>query len=302
MKTGLKKMAWALTLNVLCLTLLCMNTGCKLALWQGDQQVIVTFNDNTTATVKLKGMLTTAYDNVTAIKISAIVKKARLASTSKLENAYFNFINSDGINLEDGLTSGKSLPTWDDIQNGYIYDNGTNGGLCIKWAPGTAPGDDNGTAYSVSLMDNGTIAIQENNVAPPTDPWQGAEQVQVTFGTKTATVKLSDINISTYQGIDGVRLSDIVKKANLAAAANVKNYYFNFIASDGFDMSKKAISNQMSLPTWSDMQKGYLYDSGSSSGLTIKWETGTPPGDFGRFYNCKLMDGGIIQILEDNVL
>ena len=136
---------------------------------------------------------------------------------------------------------------------------------------------------------------------PLTNPWQGDQQVEVTFGTKTATVNLKDLNISTYNDIDCVKLSDIVKKANLTTTDKLENYYFNFIASDGFDMSKKAISNQMSLPTWSDMQKGYLYDSGSSSGLCVKWETGTTPGDFGRFYNCKLMDGGTIQILEDNV-
>ena len=138
--------------------------------------------------------------------------------------------------------------------------------------------------------------------APPKNPWQGDEQVEVTFGTQTVTVSLKGMEMSSYDGIDCVRLSDIVKKANVATTANLENYYYNFIASDGFDMSKKASSNKMSLPTWDDMLLGYLYDSASSSGLCVKWETGTPPGDFGKFYNCKLMDGGIIQVLEDNVL
>ena len=132
--------------------------------------------------------------------------------------------------------------------------------------------------------------------------WHGEEQVDVDFGSATVTVNLHGMRTSIYEGTVGVRLSDIVKKAKLATTAELADYYFNFIASDAFDMSIKAKQNAMSLPTWDDMQKGYLYDSGSSSGLTIKWETGTPPGDFGRFYNCKLMDGGIIQILEDNVL
>ena len=139
----------------------------------------------------------------------------------------------------------------------------------------------------------------------PTDnnTWQGDEQVEVTFGTETVTVNLKGMRISTYEDIDGVKLSDIVKKAKLATNAELENYYFNFIASDGLRyVHKGEIIARWNLPTWDDMQKGYLYDSGSSSGLCVKWEAGTPPGDFGKFYNAKLMDGGIIQILEDNVL
>lgn len=140
------------------------------------------------------------------------------------------------------------------------------------------------------------LLLTDNNT------WQGDEQVEVTVGTDTVTVNLKGMRISTYEDIDGVKLSDVVKKARVATNAELEEYYFNFIASDGYDMSVKAKSSQMELPTWDDMQKGYLYDSGTSSGLTIKWEAGTPPGDFGKFFNAKMMDGGIIQILEDSVL
>ena len=132
--------------------------------------------------------------------------------------------------------------------------------------------------------------------------WRGDEQVQVTFGASTVTVVLKGIRISTYEDVEGVKLSDIITKSKLVTNAEVQNYYFNFIAVDAYDMSKMAIKWQKSLPTWDDMQKGYFYDSGSSSGLCAKWETDTPPGDWGRFYNVRLMNGGIIQILEDDVL
>lgn len=141
----------------------------------------------------------------------------------------------------------------------------------------------------------------------PTDPgdndtvvWTGLEAVIVSFGTDDVVVYLEGMPVSIYEGIEGVRLSDIVTEAALVAIP--AEYFFNFIASDGFDMSKMAMKNQMGLPTWNDMQKGYVYDSGSSGGLSVMWEAGTPPGDFGRFYNCKLMDGGTIQMLAVDVL
>ena len=139
----------------------------------------------------------------------------------------------------------------------------------------------------------------------PTDnkTWQGDEQIEVTFGAQTVTIALKGMRSSTYDDVEGVKLSEIVKKANLATNAELADYYFNFIATDGYDMSKMAIYWGKSLPTWADMQKGYLYDTASSSGLSIMWEKGTKEEDFGvgRFYYVRLMDGGAIQILEDDV-
>jgi hypothetical protein len=139
----------------------------------------------------------------------------------------------------------------------------------------------------------------------PTDnnTWQGDEQVSVTFGAETVTISLHGMPVSTYNGVECVKLSNIVKKANLATNAELEDYYFNFIAVDGYDMSEMAIYWGKNLPTWDDMQKGYLYDTASSSGLSIMWEKGTKEEDFGvgRFYYVRLMDGGTIQILEDDV-
>ncbi len=138
----------------------------------------------------------------------------------------------------------------------------------------------------------------------PTDnkTWQGDEQVEVTFGASTVTVALKGMRISTYEDVEGVKLSDIVKKTQLVTNTKAQGCFYNFIAVDAYDMSKMAIKWQKGLPAWDDMQKGYFYDSGSSGGLCAKWEDGTQPGDYGRFYNVRLMNGGIIQILEDDVL
>ncbi len=138
----------------------------------------------------------------------------------------------------------------------------------------------------------------------PTKTWQGDEQVFVTLGIKTATVSLHGMIISTYNGVEGIKLSAIVQKADLATSAALEEKYFNFIAVDGYDMSLKAIYWQKSLPDWEDMQQGYLYDSGTSGGLTAMWEDGTKEYAFngGRFYNVRLMDGGTIQIRDVDVL
>jgi len=129
--------------------------------------------------------------------------------------------------------------------------------------------------------------------------WKGTQEVTVILGAEEAVVSLEGLPVSTYEGIDGVRLSDVIASAKLIADPSA--YFFNFIASDGFDMSKMAIINQMGLPVWDDMTRGYFYDGGSEKGLTIRWEEGTVPGDFGRFYNCKFMDDGLIQMLDDDV-
>ena len=152
----------------------------------------------------------------------------------------------------------------------------------------------------------GMLTLNTGCKPRPTDnkTWTGDEQVYVTFGAQTETISLHGMATSKYEGTECVKLSDIVKKAGLATSAELADYYFNFIAVDAYDMSKMAIYWGKSLPTWDDMQKGYFYDSGSSGGLTAMWETGTPEEAFngGRFYNVRLMDGGTIQILEDNVL
>jgi hypothetical protein len=161
-------------------------------------------------------------------------------------------------------------------------------------------------AFHALCISMGMLTLNTGCKPLPTDntTWPGDEQVYVTFGAQTETISLHGMASSKYDGIECVKLSDIVKKAGLATSAELEDYYFNFIAVDGYDMSKRAIEWRKSLPTWDDMQKGYLYDSGSSGGLTAMWEDGTPEAAFngGRFYNVRLMDGGIIQILEDNVL
>gem|GEM_PF-3732343 len=159
------------------------------------------------------------------------------------------------------------------------------------------------SALCLSMLTLNTGCKATDNTTK-TATWKGDEQIYVTLGAKTVTVSLLGLPISTYDGVDGVRISDVVKKANLATIAELADYYFNFFATDGYDMSKMAIYWGKSLPTWDEIQKGYLYDSGTTRGLTIRYEDGTPEYAFdgGRFYNAYLMDGGTIQILEDNVL
>jgi len=130
--------------------------------------------------------------------------------------------------------------------------------------------------------------------------WAGDEEITVTYGSDEALVHLSDLPVSVYEGTEGVRLSDVITKANLIDPGDK---YFNFIAADGYDMSKMAVYWGKRLPVWEDMQRGYFYDGGSEIGLTIRWEEGTDMYAFdgGRFYNVTYMDGGIAQILDEDV-
>lgn len=131
--------------------------------------------------------------------------------------------------------------------------------------------------------------------------WAGNEEITVTYGSDEALVYLSDLSVSVYEGTEGIRLSDVITKANLV---NPEDKYFNFIArQDGYDMSKMAIYWGKRLPVWEDMQRGYFYEGPSDYGLTIRWEEETDMYAFdgGRFYNVHYMDNGVAQILDNDV-
>lgn len=146
--------------------------------------------------------------------------------------------------------------------------------------------------------DNGT---DNTTTTTTTKLWAGDEEITVTYGSDEVLVHLSDLPVSVYEGTEGVRLSDVITKANLV---DPSDKYFNFIAKqDGYDMSKMAIYWGKRLPVWEDMQRGYFYEGSSDYGLTIRWEEGTDMYAFdgGRFYNVHYMDNGVAQIRDNDV-
>ena len=133
--------------------------------------------------------------------------------------------------------------------------------------------------------------------------WTGNEKITVrkegTAGVETA---LNGLPITEYDGKDCVRLSDIVKKS--AVTTTPEKYFYNFIAADSFSVKARLILRGLTsgLPPWEDMQKGYIYDGGSTAGLSLVWEEDTVASKSGAgLYNVRLMQGGIIELLDYNV-
>jgi hypothetical protein len=136
----------------------------------------------------------------------------------------------------------------------------------------------------------------------PEKRWTGDERLTVRKeGTEGAEVSLRGMLISEYDGRDCIRLSDIVEKS--AVTTTPKEYYYNFIAADGFSVKARLILRgvKSGLPPWEDMQRGYLYDAGTD-GLCLLWEPDTVAVNAGYgLYKVRLMQGGFIELLDYNV-
>lgn len=130
--------------------------------------------------------------------------------------------------------------------------------------------------------------------------WQGDEQVTVRMDAESVTVPLKGLPLYSFQDKNAVNLSEIIKKA--ALLENPEDYFYNFIAADGYSLKALLINEkrETGLPPWEDMHKGYLYESASYE-LMVGWEKDTIGGLYGGCYKVKYMDGGTIEILEDDI-
>jgi len=135
--------------------------------------------------------------------------------------------------------------------------------------------------------------------------WRGDEEVTVTFGTSSAVVPLKGLLIYLYKGKEGVLLADVVEKSEVTD--HPEDYYYNFIASDGFSLERGIILGGWGtgLPPWSDMEKGYFYET-TCCGLSVGWDPDTIGGQIGQYsdsaYNVKYMNGGTIEIREHDIV
>ena len=130
--------------------------------------------------------------------------------------------------------------------------------------------------------------------------WQGDEKVIVKMDTESVTVPLKGLTLYEFKNKNAVRLSDVVEKSSVVSDPEV--YYYNFIATDNYSLKALLINEKRDtgLPPWEDMQKGYLYESESYE-LMVGWEEDTIGGQYGGCYLVRYMDGGTIEILEDDV-
>ena len=136
--------------------------------------------------------------------------------------------------------------------------------------------------------------------------WREEKDITVVLGSLSSPDSISEVvslwglPVHNFQGKEALRLSEIVERS--ALTWNPEEYFYNLIATDGFSLARGIIVGGWGtgLPSWSDMQKGYLYRS-ESFGLLSGWEEDTVGGQIGHCYNVKWMDGGIIEILEEDI-
>lgn len=136
--------------------------------------------------------------------------------------------------------------------------------------------------------------------------WREEEEITVVKGSvldidsPRVAVPLWGLPIHTFEEKEALRLSDIVDKSGLTE--NPEEYFYNLIATDGYSLERGIIIGgwETGLPSWNDMEKGYLYKS-ESYGLLTGWEEDTTGGQIGHCYNVKWMDGGIIEIREKDM-
>lgn len=135
--------------------------------------------------------------------------------------------------------------------------------------------------------------------------WRGDEEITVTLGSASVVAPLKGLPVYLYKGKEAVLLADVVEKSDVTD--DPEDYYYNFIASDGYSLERGIILGGWGtgLPPWNDMQKGYFYET-QCCGLTVGWDPDTIGGEIGQYsdscYNVKYMDGGTIEIREQDII
>ncbi|MCX5902538.1 MAG: DNRLRE domain-containing protein [Proteobacteria bacterium] len=131
--------------------------------------------------------------------------------------------------------------------------------------------------------------------------WRGTEQITVKHNSDAAAVALRGLPVHLFKEKESLCFSEIIEKA--AIPAHPENYFYNLISNDNYSLERGILLGgwPTGLPTWADMQKGYLYLT-KSSGLLAGWSPDTVPGRIGNCYNAKFMEGGFIEVREKDII
>jgi hypothetical protein len=127
-----------------------------------------------------------------------------------------------------------------------------------------------------------------------TAPWEGDEHVLVVLADAQVDAPLAGMQTYDYEGARAVSLSELIVNSGLAATPD--SYYYDFTATDGYDLPIKRYNDPTLLPTWAEMQGGYLYWDSRYDDLTCGW-TEHPWGSALSAYHVKWMNGGTITLL-----
>lgn len=133
--------------------------------------------------------------------------------------------------------------------------------------------------------------------------WQGNETVYVKKDSETVIVALKGQKALIFEGKEVVRLSDVIEKA--AIVENPGKYFYTFYATDNYSLEMALLNEDFGtgFPPWGDMQKGYFYQTHSNHyGLMVYWEDDTIGGRIHHCYDVRLMDGGTIELREEDIV
>jgi hypothetical protein len=130
---------------------------------------------------------------------------------------------------------------------------------------------------------------------PPGEPWVGDETVFVRLGGAESETPLAGIVTSDFLGSGSVRLSDLINASGITATPEAFRY--DFTATDGYNLLVKRGNDIEELPSWENMQHGFLYRTNTGD-LETGWDPAEQPwGSALSAYNVKYMNGGLIELL-----
>ena len=126
------------------------------------------------------------------------------------------------------------------------------------------------------------------------EPWIGAEQVVVGLAGQDETVALAGLTTTSFLDVPAVALAQVVEGAALTDLP--ERFRFDFTATDGYNLLAKRGEPAL-LPSWEDLQHGYLYRNPDGD-LRVGWDAAHQPwGSAVSAYRLKYMNGGRIDLL-----
>ncbi|MFW5878832.1 MAG: hypothetical protein ACOCVR_03350 [Myxococcota bacterium] len=138
---------------------------------------------------------------------------------------------------------------------------------------------------------------------PANDDANGNGEVESAFEGYAVTVEvagspveidLGEVDATTFEGADAVRLSRVVEQAALESPWN---HHYSFEAADGWNLLNDRLEGDPStLPYYGELEQGFIVHCESEEdGLCLAWD---PALDVPGYLRVKQMNGGIIEAVE----
>jgi hypothetical protein len=179
---------------------------------------------------------------------------------------------------DDGIVSEEVGDTAETPETADIHETGD---------PDLAEPDGIETVETVDAV--GDDEVEEDGISG--SHLLGTEIVHFKNGDVVQDVALSSLDHTEYDGNEAVRIQLIVDEGSLDSPYA---FFFNFIASDGFNVLVDRLEGDYAgIPLYPETSGGFLYqDPLGVDGLVAGWDAALA---FPRYMNVKQMDGGTIE-------